>query len=113
MPLGKHGKVDRARLPQPGNARPVLAHQFEPPVPGLETRIAAVWEQVLNLEGIGRNDDFRELGGNSLSAVETCNLLAERLGLDYDSDLLAEMIMNGNTVASAARIAIDGGIEDG
>jgi len=37
---------------------------------------------------------------------------AERLGLDYDSDLLAEMIMNGNTVASAARIAIDGGIED-
>jgi non-ribosomal peptide synthetase component F len=89
-----------------------VLHPFEPPAPGLETRIAAVWEQVLNLEGIGRNDDFRELGGNSLSAVETCYLLAERLGLDYDSDLLAEMIMNGNTIASAARIAIDGGIED-
>jgi amino acid adenylation domain-containing protein len=112
MPLGPRGKVDRARLPQPGNARPVLAHPFEPPAPGLETRIAAVWEQVLSLEGIGRNDDYRELGGNSLSAVETCYLLAERLGLDYDSDLLAEMIMNGNTIASAARIAIDGGIED-
>jgi hypothetical protein len=112
MPLGPHGKVDRARLPQPGHARPDLAQPFQPPAPGLETRIAAVWEQVLDLEEIGRNDDFHELGGDSLAAVEMWYLHAERLGLAYDSDLLADMMMNGDTVANAARIAIDGGIED-
>jgi amino acid adenylation domain-containing protein len=105
LPLGAHGKVDRARLPRPGRARPDLARPYEPPATELERRIAAVWAHVLDLDEVGRHDDFHDLGGDSLAAVEVWFLLAERLGLDHDSDLLAAVVLTGDTVAAAARLA--------
>lgn len=110
LPLGAHGKVDRGRLPPPGRARPDLRQPFQPPATRLEAVIAGAWAHVLDLDEVGRDDTFTDLGGDSLAAVEIWFLLGDRLGLDHDSDLLAAVIMQGDTVATAARIAVEGGL---
>ncbi|MFF8373472.1 amino acid adenylation domain-containing protein [Streptomyces lydicus] len=112
LPLGAHGKVDRNRLVEPGRMRPELAQPFHPPATRIEMQIAGIWAQVLDLHEVGRRDNFHELGGDSLAAVEISFLVAERLGLDYDDDVVSDILLRGDTVENAARAAVDGGIED-
>jgi len=64
LPRNERGKVDRPALPA------VAMRRIEPPRGPLETEIAAIWADVLDLEQVGRNEDFLELGGDSLM-VET------------------------------------------
>ncbi|GLW46819.1 hypothetical protein Stsp02_24810 [Streptomyces sp. NBRC 14336] len=113
LPVGRHGKTDRNALPVPGRGRPELAVPFEEPATRLELLIAGIWAQVLDLDEVGRWDDFHQLGGDSLAAVEISFLIAERLGLDSDDDLVADILLDGDTVANAARTAVAGGIDDG
>lgn len=69
LPLTAHGKVDRAALPEPAAERPDLASPFVAPRTEAERAIAAAWCAVLNLERVGLDDNFYELGGDSLSLV--------------------------------------------
>ncbi|MBG0815927.1 non-ribosomal peptide synthetase/MFS transporter [Planomonospora sp. ID82291] len=70
LPLKSHGKVDRARLPEPGDERPDHEAGFAPPQTPLEEGIAQVWAEVLGLARVGALDDFFELGGHSLLAAQ-------------------------------------------
>ncbi|WP_411139211.1 non-ribosomal peptide synthetase [Streptomyces sp. C10] len=112
LPLGTHGKVDRNRLAVPGQMRPELAQPFQPPATRIEAQIAGIWAEVLDLHEVGRHDNFHELGGDSLAAVEISFLIAERLGLDYDHDVVSDILLSGDTVENAARAAVDGGLAD-
>ncbi|MFG3025016.1 amino acid adenylation domain-containing protein [Streptomyces sp. NPDC048254] len=112
LPLTAHGKVDRGRLPTPAQGRPDLATEFEAPSTRLELLIASIWAQVMDLDEVGTRDDFHLLGGDSLAAVEISFLIAERLGLDYDHDLVSEILLGGDTVEHSARIARAGGVPD-
>ncbi len=80
MPLNRNGKVDRFALPKPDmNAR--LRPYAAPETPE-EAAICRAYEKVLNLKQVGANDDFFELGGDSLSTA----LAAAELGalqVDY------------------------------
>ncbi|WP_079195520.1 non-ribosomal peptide synthetase [Streptomyces acidiscabies] len=65
LPLTPNGKLDQAALPAPHPASPT------PPTPSTDTladRLRAIWTDVLGTP-VGLDDDFFELGGNSLSAV--------------------------------------------
>ncbi|MET8880468.1 amino acid adenylation domain-containing protein [Streptomyces rubiginosohelvolus] len=81
LPLTANGKLDPARLPAPGTRRdPVAA-----PVPaaaaheaGPAAALAAIWCDVLGVEAIGPDDDFWDLGGNSLYAIRIGTLARER-----------------------------------
>jgi amino acid adenylation domain-containing protein len=110
LPLGKHGKVDARQLPAPGRARPPLKTDFQEPVEPLEELIAGIWAHVLDLDEVGVNDNFQELGGDSLAAVEISFVLMERLGLDYDDPLVPRILLDGDTVANSARIAAEAGV---
>ncbi|GGK48888.1 non-ribosomal peptide synthetase [Salinarimonas ramus] len=69
MPLTPHGKIDRRALPPPDpQARPALG-TGEPPREGIESRLAAVWADVLEIEPPGRDESFFELGGDSITSV--------------------------------------------
>ncbi len=81
-PLTRHGKLDRRALPDPDTAS-LGVSAYEVPQGGVETRMAAIWADVLGTERVGRQDNFFELGGHSLLAIE----LVKRLrgaGLDAD-----------------------------
>lgn len=65
IPLTPNGKVDRRALPEP-----VLeSGKKEVPRNIIEQKIASAWEKVLGIQGIGVNDSFFDVGGNSLKAV--------------------------------------------
>jgi amino acid adenylation domain-containing protein len=75
LPLTKDMKVDPARLPAPGRARPALENDYVAPRTELEHRLAGVWSEVLGIEPVGVTDSFLDLGGDSLRAAEVANRL--------------------------------------
>ena len=68
LPRTPTGKVDRRALPQPSTGRPPLATAYMAPRNALEDRLVRIWEEVLPVAPIGVDDDFFDLGGDSLQA---------------------------------------------
>ena len=80
IPLNNNGKVDRFALPKPDvNAK---ARTYAEPRTPDETAICRAFEAVLHVDQVGANDDFFELGGDSLSTALAAAEL-EALGVDY------------------------------
>ncbi len=84
IPLTPHGKVDVKALPEPMRARPQMETQYEAPESRLENTIAAIWADVLGLEtgDVGMEDNFFDLGGNSLDIVKVSNRVKEQLSVE-------------------------------
>ncbi|MFC4497876.1 amino acid adenylation domain-containing protein, partial [Streptomyces ovatisporus] len=68
IPLNANGKLDRQALPDPGEDAYAQTEYTAPRTP-LEERVAAVWSDVLGSGRIGVDDDFFDLGGDSIRAV--------------------------------------------
>lgn len=66
FPRTPNGKLDRLSLPSPAPTRPSLSNAFVQPQTEVERELAGLWSQLLQVHPIGTNDDFFELGGNSL-----------------------------------------------
>ncbi len=75
LPLTANGKVDRKALPEPQVS---LGEGHEAPHEGVEQLLAAVWSQVLKVEGIGRHDNFFGLGGDSIISLQIVARLLQR-----------------------------------
>ncbi len=73
MPLTVNHKLDRAALPAPERG----AARGRAPQPGTETAVAAAFTEVLALEEVGADDDFFDLGGNSIGTVQLVSHLAK------------------------------------
>src|SRR5262249_59063192 len=69
LPLGRHGKLDRAALPPPEQGRPARAAAPAPARSWVEEALADLWAQVLGVEQPGIHDNFFVLGGHSLVAT--------------------------------------------
>jgi len=74
FPLNASGKLDRKLLPEPVFEVAV----FRAPVTAVEEIVASVFAEVLGVDRVGLDDDFFELGGNSLSAVRVAARLSAR-----------------------------------
>ncbi|MFN0055393.1 MAG: amino acid adenylation domain-containing protein [Planctomycetales bacterium] len=80
LPRNANGKLDRAGLPAPRRERPRLGGAPTPPATVLERELVTLWEELLGIEGIGIDDDFFELGGDSLRAISMTGRLQQLLG---------------------------------
>ena len=78
LPLNTNGKLDRATLPEP-DAQSLAAADYAPPDGTVESALAQIWQQVLGVPRVGRDDDFFALGGHSLLAIELVRAVRERL----------------------------------
>ncbi|MDN0200046.1 amino acid adenylation domain-containing protein [Streptomyces sp. S.PNR 29] len=78
LPLTPNGKIDRKALPVPRPAR--TAGAGADVRTDLERRIAEVWCQVLRVDRVGAEDNFFDLGGDSLRLTSVTAMLRERLG---------------------------------
>lgn len=76
---------------------------YTPPRTKLEIEVAEVLRDVLGLSRVGLDDDFLELGGDSLRAIEVANLLEQRLGLE----VTLEEVFTASTVRNLARNATE------
>lgn len=81
LPRTPNGKLDRRALPAPGDERPDGEGELAPLSTAVEAEIAAIWSQVLGVGRIGADDQFFELGGNSLSAVQMMLRVQDRFGV--------------------------------
>ncbi len=72
FPLTPHGKIDRRALPVPEEAS-LDAHEITHTAPGNETEcmIAGIWKEVLKSDQIGIDDNFFDLGGDSILIIQT------------------------------------------
>jgi amino acid adenylation domain-containing protein len=101
LPLTANGKVDRRALPSFDTAP--QPHQFVAPRTEAERCIAAIWQDVLKQERISIEDNFFDLGGNSLSVTQVMNQLRQQ----FQTDLSIRQFFTHPTIAALAKILPD------
>ncbi|MFJ1495978.1 amino acid adenylation domain-containing protein, partial [Erwinia amylovora] len=77
LPLTANGKLDRRALPEPDDSA-FARSAFAAPQGEIEQALAAIWQQLLNVERVSRFDNFFALGGHSLLAVQLMERLRRR-----------------------------------
>ncbi|MEV4068742.1 amino acid adenylation domain-containing protein [Nonomuraea fuscirosea] len=95
LPVTANGKLDRAALPDPGDAGRA---PYLPPRDPFEARLATLWEETLGVDAIGVHDDFFALGGHSLLALRLTMRLRKELGRDVP----LSSVLTAPTVAGLA-----------
>uniref|UniRef100_UPI0038B3E71C non-ribosomal peptide synthase/polyketide synthase n=1 Tax=Nocardia caishijiensis TaxID=184756 RepID=UPI0038B3E71C len=97
MPLSANGKLDRRALPDPV----FEAREFRAPSTPIEEIVAATFAEVLGLsedQPVGRDDDFFDLGGNSLIATQ----VVARLGAALDTRVPVRVLFEAPSVSALA-----------
>ena len=94
LPRTISGKVDRRRLPRPGERRAGM-EEYEAASREVEERLVGMWEELLGVERIGIRDNFFRIGGHSLMATQVVSRIREEYGVEIE---LREMF-EGPTVA--------------
>jgi acyl carrier protein len=79
LPLTPNGKIDRAALPAPEHAHSE-SRSVEPPKNDVEREIVGVLKELIGLDEVGVDDNFFDLGANSLLMVQASVRLRDRLG---------------------------------
>ena len=79
LPRTANGKLDRAALPAPNRSATRSNDNFVAPKTTLEKKIAAIWEELLQVERVSVTDNFFDLGGHSLLGLRLVNQLREML----------------------------------
>ncbi|WP_240952953.1 non-ribosomal peptide synthetase, partial [Rhodococcus sp. IC4_135] len=99
IPLTPVGKLDSAALPDPV----FEAREFVAPSSAGEVVVARVFEELLGVDRVGAEDDFFELGGNSLIAAK----LAGRLSAAFDVRVQVKTLFEYSTVSGLASVLSD------
>jgi amino acid adenylation domain-containing protein/non-ribosomal peptide synthase protein (TIGR01720 family) len=107
LPLTVHGKVDRAGLQALAGAEPDVSTSFEAPRTPVERLLAQVWCRVLRRERVGIHDNFFEIGGDSILALQIVGQ-ARRAGVR----LTPRQMFQQQTIAGLAAVAATAPQED-
>jgi amino acid adenylation domain-containing protein/non-ribosomal peptide synthase protein (TIGR01720 family) len=70
LPLTSNGKIDRKKLPDPGEGGNSSSREYVAPRNETEEKLVVMWQEILGKEKIGVQDSFFELGGHSLKVVQ-------------------------------------------
>ena len=102
IPVTPNGKTDRLRLPPPIWDRPERDAGALDAGSVIETELASMWASVLGLDRVGLDDDFFELGGDSLQAAR----IAARATAAWKLSIPARTLLKAPTVASMAKTVV-------
>ncbi|MFN0059611.1 MAG: MupA/Atu3671 family FMN-dependent luciferase-like monooxygenase [Planctomycetota bacterium] len=78
-PLTPNGKIDRKSLPAPNAAQSAPKAEYQAPASEIEAQIAEIWQSSLQLEQVGVDDNFFDIGGHSLLAVKVHRELRDKV----------------------------------
>jgi amino acid adenylation domain-containing protein len=102
LPQTPNGKVDRKALPAPDRSRPELRAVYHAPRTRTEKEIAAIWKTALDVDRVGIDDNFFDLGGHSLLMTRVHARLRSAVAANLS---LVELFQYPTVRALAARIA--------
>ncbi len=95
LPLTRNGKVNRQALPAPEAGTGDQRQEFTPPRTEIERQLAELWSEVLTIDAFGIDDDFFELGGNSLLGTQ----LLARIRDTFEVNLSLRSLFEKPTIA--------------
>ena len=106
LPLTPNGKVDRKKLPQvePANGDRTA---FVAPQNQLENDLTSIWRDLVGHDQIGVNDNFFDVGGNSLLMVQLQNRIRTQLRIDLP---LVTLLERPTIRSLAAHVRQDGNV---
>ena len=97
MPLTPNGKIDKQALPMPNEGQ-VSSQPYEMPRGETEQVLAEIWQTLLEVKRVGRNDSFFDLGGHSLLAARLTALVRQH----FDVELPLKTVFESGTLADMA-----------
>jgi amino acid adenylation domain-containing protein len=103
LPVTTSGKVDRRALPEPDWSVGQREGEYVAPRTPAEQQLASIWSEVLGVQKVGSQDNFFDLGGNSLLALRLISRVRRAFSIDlplvalFTAPILSEL---------AARIAV-------
>lgn len=101
IPYTENGKVNTKLLKENWKILSIKNYKIKSndmPVTTIQKEVAQIWEEVLNIKNIGLNDNFFDIGGHSLSAIEIINNLIKK----YKIDLSLKDLFNNPTVKNCS-----------
>jgi acyl carrier protein len=112
LPLTPNGKIDRTALSAPDQTEILLDENFIPPRTHQEEVVAAILADVLGLDRVGVEDNFFQLGVNSLIAIQVISRVHKILNVDLSLRLVFEFpTVSGLAQAIATARAREQGLE--
>jgi amino acid adenylation domain-containing protein len=100
FPFNASGKIDRLSLPAPMEGNMLSAGDITAPRDMLEQRLQQIWEDLLEIDIIGVQQDFFELGGDSLLALRLLTEVENALSFNLPLSALLE----ARTIEDLARV---------
>ncbi len=102
LPTTASGKIDRLALPTADTARPALSNPYLPARDPLQILLVQIWQDFLNVQPVGVCDDFFELGGDSVLAMDMVLRTEEVCGRPVPEGAL----LSARTVEQLARLLL-------
>ncbi len=107
LPLDGNRKVDRRALPAPTTAAPASEGPRAAPRSPHEDALMRIWSAVLGTDAIGVEDDFFDLGGNSLLAAAVLARVRSDWGVEIDMGAFAASPTIAALARAAGRVTVD------
>ena len=79
LPLTVSRKIDHERLPEPTSERDL---EWDGEATAAEELVGGIWCEVLQLEAVGRDENFFDLGGHSLLATQVISRVRQVFGIE-------------------------------
>lgn len=98
IPRTASQKIDRKSLPEPDWV--IKNRNYKAPTTDTEKRLIMLWQEILGIEEIGINDNFFDLGGHSLKAVD----LTSRIHKEFSRKISLKQLFVTPTVKQLAFI---------
>jgi acyl carrier protein len=112
FPLTINGKLDRAALPAPGSDRAHLAAAFAAPQNEMESLLARLWKSALRRDLVGIDDNFFDIGGDSILLTALHRDLERELRRDIPITDLFQFPTIRKLAAHLGAAKTGGGVED-
>ena len=101
MPLNANGKVDKNKLPDMGSVNIMrVVTGYEAANDEMEELLVAIWEEVLERDGVGIQDNFFEIGGHSLKGMQ----IIARIHKDMNVSLNLQDLFQNPTISAIKKI---------
>ena len=94
LPLTVNGKIDRSKLSYIHGERPDLDAPYVAPRTAVQRKLVEIWQGVLEVEKVGIQDNFFDLGGESFSAYR----LMARISAEFGKELPLTAIFQTQTI---------------
>lgn len=99
MPLTKNEKVDRNRLPKPKREVQDI-NTIKKAQTDIEKQLISIWEKVLHTNGIGLDDNFFDIGGDSISLVQ----LQSQIKKEFECEIDITAFFENSTVTKLVQL---------